>query len=406
MPKTTAGLANDKKIPLGKGLTKMERFFRELVDLSQPNDPRTPTTESGTTGKKSKKTTQPEPDAGSTRKNAKTPGKGVKVNSGNNTFREPKTYRKAHPGMQESTEDSPEKKDEKWGAKKDRQYARTRNETVLSTMHLIPWSGYVNIHMQRVRITNTCTIDNHMQILFALYLFKPRIKQFLIERGQNSEVGGAVVEVLQDLTREDVSSAREKWVNILFAERVNISVKRNVLDLYGSDQDMFLDHIASWFPIVQTDNCVIQNCPFSATILTTMLGIDPHYTCQEFLNIINTERQRKCRRCKGNSTRSYAWGDDGPPRLFCYVNYSPSPGNTSRYSHPRNAVPKTQNIMGAMYDVFAVVYFSPVRKHYMAVFYHDDLELLYDGMYSRRGLTRVKNELDGCYMLSIWLVLQ
>jgi hypothetical protein len=51
-----------------------------------------------------------------------------------------------------------------------------------------------------------------MQILFALYLFKPAIKGFLIKRGQNSEVGGVVVEVLQDLTREDVSSA-QKWVN-------------------------------------------------------------------------------------------------------------------------------------------------------------------------------------------------
>jgi hypothetical protein len=92
--------------------------FRKFVNLPQASDPRTTNaTKSGTTGneKNNNKKTRPDTYSGST---GKTAGKGIKVNFGGNIFREPKTYRKAPPGMQESTEDSPERKYEKWGAKK------------------------------------------------------------------------------------------------------------------------------------------------------------------------------------------------------------------------------------------------------------------------------------------------
>jgi hypothetical protein len=78
-----------------------------------------------------------------------------------------------------------EKYKEVWGQKKDKGFSRQAKTSALSFMYLIPWWGEIEHNGKSIEITNTYQIDNHIQIIYSLYLFKPDVVTFIRERYDN-----------------------------------------------------------------------------------------------------------------------------------------------------------------------------------------------------------------------------
>ena len=176
-------------------------------------------------------------------------------------------------------DEEPSVAEEKW-AKKDQKQSKKRHTYFESPKDLpkpkevhrqkqkvnlphCPWGGkYKSIHM-----SNTCTIDNFLYILFLLIQQNSGVREWFEQEQNDKPVAAAIIRVAALFQAGKWAEGKLEWIR----ENVLSSPPRFV-NLFGTENEFFVVHYGDLQQHVSTQTCNNNSCPVQGTDNTRRSG--------------------------------------------------------------------------------------------------------------------------------------
>jgi hypothetical protein len=160
----------------------------------------------------------------------------------------------------------PEKEQEVWGDKRNARPPDKRQvQTVLHSIHRIPWGGSITADGKEFRLTSTCSIANQLQIFYTVFKTNLNVQNYVKEMGILSDsVALHLIKVFRALDAGHFVLAKTEW--IVRVMKITIEKDKSVQNVYGSEED-FLIHIKEFTAVKQIQVCRNPNCPIPAVVI-------------------------------------------------------------------------------------------------------------------------------------------
>lgn len=279
-----------------------------------------------------------------------------------------------------------------WDKRKFRE--KLQIQTNIHNMHLIKWGGIINNYNQSgtIKLVNSCSIDNCIQILYSLYQFNVKNSREFMDNIPDSN---KAVKALKDMAfhlfeSRDCSMAKEIWFNNM----LKIQPIRGTIDLYGGESEYFMDHFGTIFNIGRRFICNTSTCKYNK-IRQMSTSAFIYNTPEEMDYKLNYKVPGNCpyTSCGDLSFIEYFWINDPTP-FFVYQIVVES-------NVEESDIPIYQNICGQAYKLYAMTLFR--RQHFTTIFLDGKNRYEYDGY--PKPPTFVPHQISKTARVStIWLV--
>lgn len=290
--------------------------------------------------------------------------------------------------------------------------------TILHSLARMPWGGTIRKEIDGVqtawKVTNTCSFDNHLTILYSLYRTNKQVADFI---NNSCMIGNRVCKNLCKIYNYMDKGNYEMAKTVCVYEIMQYPRIRNkdgvympgpleTGDFYGSEE-IFLQNISPLIRVTKTTRCPSTTCTANITeIVNPMLGMWDLVNPLSLSFYLNNGRYEPCTagsnsfgKCKETNVKTvFAWTNDGPPPFIAFNLPLVQLINPALES----SLPKRQNILGSRYTLYAYTLLS--RGHYFTIFMVGSKFYKYDGLYPK---TLVDYQQENKYPLSsVYLVLE
>jgi len=126
-----------------------------------------------------------------------------------------------------------------------------------------PWGGLYKCGSLRIKLVNTCPIDNFLT-LFSLNIEE---NSFLWRELENSPYASTLLQVISLYKKNKFPEAKIRWLEQM-PSKFNVSTSGE-LDVWGNEQELFLRCISEAFEATCTTICSSPHCPRKQRIITT-----------------------------------------------------------------------------------------------------------------------------------------
>lgn len=256
-------------------------------------------------------------------------------------------------------------------------YEHIDNKIPTFVAHIPRWGGYFMNNEKKIKIINTCTIDNY---LFALWVMSKLMPLFndAIPKLVHTE---AILDIIKHIDQYDWDFARQIWYEKVM--KLNVTVAKGTINFYGSVENFFLKYMYDF-------QChdLLQMCS-SSCILNRNLIVSENASVLHFGKIDNqeirivTDLLNKCSACNRRVTCEVVFRNR-PVFLFLETT-----------SHLKlNELPQTITVENKTYKLLNVILHLNKQKHFITIFDFDGKKYLVDDLKSNEAPLLSENTLN------------
>lgn len=129
-------------------------------------------------------------------------------------------------------------------------------------MPLIKWGG----KYKGTDLTDTCSFDCVLQMLFYLYNYTSFGREFIQNRLENLSEAGITKKHFENImgliSSGDFPGAKYQWTKKVL--KLDHDWSKSGLSFWEEEREYGLRPISDWFPVVETRQCSSTNCPKNA----------------------------------------------------------------------------------------------------------------------------------------------
>jgi len=270
--------------------------------------------------------------------------------------------------------------------------------SVINSINLLPYGGQIMHRNTQIRILNSCSVDNQIQILYTVYNLYPTVAQFLKQLHEADNLtAGVILRIFASLDHKKYAQAKEIALLQLLRLKPVIDAELNGWNLFDSE-DRVLMSISDLAKIRQHYECTNPICNISGeTVIAFSASMVLHspLELEEMFN--NSQTNKCCEGCnKGQSSKWISWLRSGAPILLRFALV-----DTRDRGATEDMIPIFYNLLGERYLVKA--YTVHIRDHFTTVFKHDSKMYIYDGL-THNSLKRYYTLPSGHRISTVWLM--
>ena len=207
--------------------------------------------------------------------------------------------------------------------------------------HLPKWGGYFEKEGEKIKVINTCTIDNY---LFAFWVLSQLIP-FFTKSFKNHEHNLSILKIIEKIDLFHWDMARQIWYTEVMKMKIT---SKSTIDFYGTVENYFLKYMYDYQKHELIQKCS-KNCLLNENLVISDDAKVLHFgkSKNNGIGIVN-DLFNKCSQCKVSVTCEVRFKNN-PTFLFIETT-----------SHLKiNELPKTTNIHGRTYKLLnAILYIN------------------------------------------------
>jgi len=292
----------------------------------------------------------------------------------------------------------PEMEEEVWRGKNKKRDTKKhpRMSTPLHGLHGIPWGGNLTLADTTIRMSNTCSFDNVLFIIYAMHKTEQQFSNFIINLQLCGDKSAkSLVKIFRNLDSANFDRAKTRCVLDLIKDfpvsrnpRTGEALPSPLLsgNFYGSEETI-LNAIAHFVTVVETRNCPNPLCQLPKTGQEIHPSSDMGWDVRNPTSLafaLNNGITGRCvgtsngkQKCRERNVRTaYKFKDDQPPPFIAFT----IPFQQGKDASLENTIPQFQTILNQKYRTFA--YTLNTGAHYLTVFCRPDRKMfLFDGLH-------------------------
>lgn len=281
---------------------------------------------------------------------------------------------------------TPENPKEYWNKEKHR--AKLYVQTSIHNMYLVKWG--VDIYLKdeygnsnKIELTNSCSIDNSIQILYSLFKFNDNAEIFIRNHSTNNMPAKIFIKMCQHLENRNCSKAKALWMeNVL-----KMTPNKGIIDIYGNECAQFMEFFGEFYKMARKIECEDSNCENNRIYSLSMSALIFPDT-DDMLEKLNNTSYCNCvyTSCRKLCKKEYFWEGEPPP-FFSYE----IPRRTNQKKKEKKEekeeiekidvreaqIPYEQIICGQAYQLYALTLFE--HQHFTTIFFDGKNRFEYNG---------------------------
>ena len=231
------------------------------------------------------------------------------------------------------------------------------------------WGGYFHQHDRRIKVVNTCTIDNY---LFAFWVMSKIVPDFL-ERLPLLEQTNAMKIIIKNIDSKDWNLARQNWYTLIMKKNININQEQ--IDFFGEVEVFFLNYIYTYQTHSLLQKCKL-NCVFNGNLILSDHSDIIAFAKLKSKNIsIVSSGFNVCNGCKERISCEIKFKQN---TLFVFME--------TRSHFKINQVPENFNIDNKYCHILCSILHIKQKKHFVSVFYLGGQKYLVDDLQPNQSI--------------------
>ena len=220
--------------------------------------------------------------------------------------------------------------------------------------HIPKWGGYIYNGNKKIKITNTCTIDNY---LFALWVLSKTIMNFQDRLDPQQDNTMKLKEIINNIDSYNWSRSREIWAFEIMKVKTDDS---NQIDFFGTIEDKFTKYLNQYQKHELRQKCS-RECIFDGNVIISDSSMLIYL--EKIINnavIVSSKYSARCEKCKQRVTCDIVFQKTP---LFLFV----EPHGTVIDGFLINDMPRRLNIANHTYQFLCATLFIN-GNHFVSVF--------------------------------------
>jgi len=278
--------------------------------------------------------------------------------------------------------------------------------TPLGNIPFVKWGGSIRDGQNEITLLNTCSIDAGLQVLAFLFNVNVKARMFIEKNlSENKGKNWYIKRSLDALMERDSSGCKKIWIENV----MQLDLKNN-MDVYGTEENNFLEHIGFFVPLKKVRACTHSVCRLynpegsknlSGVEIVDVLSIRGS-TVTAALKLLNEKTlMPHCRECLEPCTESFSFIGAKPDLLFLCIHGMMRYNEKLQVIAEETSLKSVISVQGTEYTLMAYTMFT--GHHFYCVLCSENKKIRGDGL--KGNFVSHKNT-KGHSVSSVWYIKQ
>ena len=227
--------------------------------------------------------------------------------------------------------------------------------------HILPWGGFFTKNLKKIKVINTCTIDNHLFSLWVLSKLVPSFKEN-IPKLQNTH---SLIELIEKIDSYEWDRARQIWYTKIMKMDINGGKSVN---FYGTVEEFVIKYMYEYQVHELIQKCD-KSCYLNGTVISEKACVLHFGKLRTKEIAIVTDVLNKCSNCD--------------QRVICNIRFRHNPNfifiETTSFLKLKE-LPLKLDIQNNSYKLLNIIFHLHHKKHFVSVFEVSNQKYLIDDL--------------------------